>query len=69
MKKLLFLLTLSVALFSCETESFNEENFSPENNPTEESKPIEENIPTEETPDIAPGKIIDTYIETDGGLN
>jgi len=29
----------------------------------------EENKPIEETPDISPGKIIDTYIETDGGLN
>ncbi len=55
MKKLTFLLAISIALFSCEADSVND-NFSPENNPVE-------------NPDIEPGKIIDNYNETDGGLN
>ncbi|MBP2830620.1 hypothetical protein J8281_00355 [Aquimarina sp. U1-2] len=56
MKKLTILLAISIALFSCEAESADEQSFSPEVNPID-------------NPDVEPGKIIDNYNETDGGLN
>ncbi len=56
MKKLTFLLAITAILFSCEAESVNDDNFSPENNPSQ-------------NPTLEPGKITDTYVETDGGLN
>ncbi|WP_271765060.1 hypothetical protein [Aquimarina algiphila] len=55
-KKSLFLLAIVATLFSCEAESFDESIATIENTP-------------QETPDLEPGKIIDTYIESDGGLN
>ncbi len=55
-KKLPFLLAVVIILFSCESESFDENAFTPENGP-------------EVNPEVEPGKIIDNYIEVDGGLN
>ncbi len=55
-KNLLLLIAMVVVLFSCESESL------------EESVNITEDIP-QENPEIEPEKIIDTYIENDGGLN
>ncbi|WP_106795003.1 hypothetical protein [Aquimarina sp. Aq78] len=59
-KKLPFLLAVVIILFSCEAESFDENAFTPENGPE---------VNPEIDPAIEPGKIIDNYIEVDGGLN
>ncbi|WP_160114235.1 MULTISPECIES: hypothetical protein [Aquimarina] len=55
-KKSLFLLSVITILCSCEAESFEESIATTENTP-------------QETPDVEPGKIIDTYVESDHGLN
>jgi hypothetical protein len=57
-KKLPFLLAVVIILFSCEAESFDENEFTPENGPEVNPDPA-----------VEPGKIIDNYIEVDGGLN
>ncbi len=54
-KKLFFLAVLSVVLFSCEAESFDDATFSQGNN-------------TELDTEIDEEKIIDRYEETNGGL-
>ncbi|GAA4270921.1 hypothetical protein U6A24_03395 [Aquimarina gracilis] len=63
MKKITYLLAISIALLSCEAESFEDATLTQDNN-------IEnpENNPGND-PDINPEKIIDDYNETDGGLD
>ncbi len=61
-KKLPFLLAVIAILLSCEKESFDESVASPESTP-------EENLPQDDSPIITTEKIIDNYIEVDGGLN
>ncbi|WP_234859199.1 hypothetical protein [Aquimarina aquimarini] len=61
-KKLPFLLAIIAILLSCEKESFDESVVSPESTP-------EENLPQDDSPIITTEKIIDNYIEVDGGLN